>query len=148
MSSCDKHKKCSKECGKCHICVTYKKVKRGKRGPTVSTGQTGATSIIGYAEYIQTVQTPNDSIPPGTAFTLDAKVFNSIPLLIEAGSGGTVFTLSNGTYVIDYETSLSSAGSLAIYSGPTSGALAIDTNTISGSSTATTWIHGRAIEVV
>jgi hypothetical protein len=56
-----------------------------------------------------------------------------------------VFTLSEGVYVIDYETSLTSAGSIAIYSGPTIGTISIDTNTISGSTTATTWIHGRAI---
>ena len=53
-----------------------------------------------------------------------------------------------GVYVIDYETSLASAGSLAIYVGPTAASLSIDTNTVSGSTTATTWIHGRAIEVV
>ena len=41
--------------------------------------------------------------------------------------------------------SLSSAGSISIYTGPNSSSLSIDTNTISGSTTATTWIHGRAI---
>ena len=41
--------------------------------------------------------------------------------------------------------SLSSAGSVAIYVGPNAGSLAIDTNTVAGSSTATTWIHGRAL---
>ena len=44
--------------------------------------------------------------------------------------------------------SLSSAGSVAIYIGPTSASLTIDTNTISGSTTATTWLHGRAIQTV
>ena len=44
--------------------------------------------------------------------------------------------------------SLSSAGSIAIYTGPNSSSLSIDTNTISGSTTATTWIHGRSIEYV
>jgi cytochrome c oxidase assembly factor CtaG len=44
--------------------------------------------------------------------------------------------------------SLASAGSVAIYTGPTAASLSIDTNTISGSTTATTWIHGRAIEYV
>ena len=56
--------------------------------------------------------------------------------------------MSQGIYIIDYETSLTAAGSLAIYTGPTSAALAIDTNTISGSTTATTWIHGRSIQSV
>jgi hypothetical protein len=44
--------------------------------------------------------------------------------------------------------SLASAGSVAIYTGANSASLSIDTNTISGSTTATTWIHGRAIENV
>ena len=89
-------------------------------------------------------------MPPGTAFTIDTQVFNNIPteIVASAGSGGTVFTLTAGTYVIDYEMSLGSAGSVGIYSGPNSGSLALDTNTVSGSSTATTWIHGRAIIVV
>jgi hypothetical protein len=106
--------------------------------------------VVGYAEYIRIIQTPNNSVPPGTAFTIDTEIYNSIPSLIVAnpGAGGTVFTLGQGTYVIDYETSLASAGSLAIYTGATSATLAIDTNTISGSTTATTWIHGRAIEFV
>jgi hypothetical protein len=34
------------------------------------------------------------------------------------------------------------------YIGPTSASLTIDTNTISGSTTATTWLHGRAIQTV
>jgi hypothetical protein len=65
-----------------------------------------------------------------------------------AGAGGSVFTLGIGVYVIDYEMSLEAAGSVAIYSGPSAALLAIDTNTISGSTTATTWIHGRAIQNV
>jgi hypothetical protein len=106
--------------------------------------------VIGYAEYIHTTQSPNDSVPPGTAFTIDTQVYNSIPALIVAtpGSGGTVFILSPGVYVLDYETSLTAAGSLAIYSGPAANALTIDTYTISGSTTGTTWIHGRAVEEV
>lgn len=44
--------------------------------------------------------------------------------------------------------SLTSAGSIAIYTGSSVSTLAIDNNTIAGSSTATTWIHGRAIIVV
>jgi hypothetical protein len=99
---------------------------------------------------VRTIQTPNDSVPPGTAFTIDTEVYNSIPAIIvsSSGAGGTVFTLSAGTYIIDYETSLTAAGSLAIYKGPGSGSLAIDNNTVSGSTTGTTWIHGRAIELV
>jgi hypothetical protein len=119
-------------------------------GATGPTGSIGLSGVIGYAEYIRTVQSPNNSVSPGTAFTIDSPVYNSVPSSIVAspGAGGTVFTLSQGAYIIDYQTSLSSAGSLAIYTGPTSGSLAIDNNTISGSSTGTTWIHGRAIEFV
>jgi hypothetical protein len=49
---------------------------------------------------------------------------------------------------MDYEMSLASAASVGIYSGPTSDSMTLDTNTVSGSSTGTTWIHGRAIVVV
>jgi hypothetical protein len=128
----------------------------GVEGPTGTTGYTGqigptgTSGIVGYAEYIHTAQTPNNSVPPGTAFTIDTEVYNSVPSYVVAssGAGGTVFTLSQGIYVIDYETSLESAGSLAIYSGPDSASLSIEPATISGSTTATTWIHGRAIENV
>ena len=40
------------------------------------------------------------------------------------------------------------AGSVGVMVGPTAGALTLDTNTVGGSSTGTTWIHGRAIEFV
>ena len=122
----------------------------GPSGVTGATGSQGTSGTIGYAEYIHTIQTPNDSIPPGTAFTIDTEVYNSVPLSIVAsvGAGGTVFTLSQGVYVIDYETSLLAASSIAIYTGPNSSSLSIDSNTVSGSTTATTWIHGRAIESV
>jgi collagen triple helix repeat protein len=123
----------------------------GSIGVTGSTGSTGAASgILGYAEFIRTIQSPNNSVPPGTAFTIDTTVANSIPSMItaSAGAGGTVFTLAIGTYVVDYEMSLSSAGSVGIYTGATSGSLALDTNTVAGSTTATTWIHGRALVIV
>jgi len=154
-----------------HIHHHHRHHKRGKTGPTGYTGPTGPTGetgftgptgttgpigptgtsgFIGYAEYIRTVQTPNNSIPPGTAFTIDTEVFNTVPAFIVAspGAGGTVFTLSQGAYIIDCEMSLEAAGSIAIYTGPNAASLTIDTNTVSGSTTATTWIHGRAIEFV
>jgi hypothetical protein len=109
-----------------------------------------ASNTIGAAEYNYTTQSPNNSVPPGTAFTISSLVYNSVPsaIVASAAAGGTVFTLTAGTYVIDYEMSLGSAGSIALYTGPNSGSLTIDNNTIAGSTTATTWIHGRAIEVV
>jgi len=117
-------------------------------GPTGQIGSTGQNGVVGIAQYIQTVQFPNDSVPPGTAFSFDTTVFNNTSISSGSGSGGTVFTLPAGLYLIDYEMSLGSAGSVAIYKGPNSGSLAIDTQTVAGSSTATTWIHGRAIEFV
>ncbi len=124
----------------------------GPTGPVGATGATGATgptgtSSVGAAEFVHLVQSPNNSVPPGTAFTIDIPVFNNIPasIVASAGAGGTVFTLNTtGLYVLDYEMSLGSPGSVAIYKGATAGTLAIDDNTIAGSTTATTWIHGRA----
>jgi len=89
-------------------------------------------------------------VPPGTAFTIDTQVLNSAGsnITATAGNGGTVFALTNtGTYALDYEMSLGSAGAVALYTGLVSGGLggmAIDNNTTTGSSTATSWIHGRA----
>jgi len=128
-------------------------------GPTGAVGSIGADGIqgipgiagtVGFAEFIRQIESPNNSVPPGTAFTIDTEVINGIPsnVVASAGAGGTVFTLTTGTYVLDYEMSLGSAGSVAVYSGATAGSLAVDTNTIAGSSTATTWIHGRAGVVV
>jgi len=48
--------------------------------------------------------------------------------------------------MLDYEMSLTSAGSIGIYTSTSSiGPFAQDTNTVAGSTNATTWIHGRAI---
>ena len=129
----------------------------GPQGLTIigadgAVGQIGPAGIslpgtIGIAEFTRIIQAPNDSVPPGQAFTIDTQVINTMPLnvIASAGAGGTVYTLSPGIYVLDYETSLGSAGSIAVYRGATAGTLAVDTNTIAGSSTATTWIHGRAV---
>jgi len=146
-------KDCSRETSeRTEVCC-----KRGHRGyPGIQgiqglsiTGATGATGsvLLGAAEFIRTIQSPNNSVPPGTAFTIDTQVFNSIPTTIvaSAANGGTVYTLGLGVYVADYEMSLTSAGSIAIYTGAAAGSLAIDTNTVAGSTTGTTWIHGRAL---
>jgi hypothetical protein len=122
----------------------------GSIGPDGIQGIPGPAGAFGFAEFIRQIESPNNSVPPGTAFTIDTQVVNSIPsnIVASAGAGGTVFTLTTGTYVLDYEMSLGSAGSVAVYTGATAGSLAIDTNTIAGSSTATTWIHGRSGIVV
>ena len=107
----------------------------------------GTAAATGAAQFIYTTQSPNDSVPPGTAFTISTVVFNSVGsgVVASAAQGGTVFTLAAGLYQIQYEASLGSAGSIVLYTGATSGSLAVDTDTIAGSSTATTWIHGTAL---
>jgi hypothetical protein len=50
--------------------------------------------------------------------------------------------------VIDYELSLTDAGSIVLYKGATVGSIAVDNNTVAGSSTGMTWIHGRTVAVV
>jgi hypothetical protein len=114
-------------------------------------GTNGANGVIGGAEFIRTTQSPNDSVPPGTAFTIDTSVYNSAPasIVASAGAGGTVFTLAApGVYALDYEVSLTAAGSIALYKGATAGSLVIDNNSIAGSTTATSWIHGRSVQNV
>jgi hypothetical protein len=120
---------------------------------------TSPGTLKAFAEFVQITQSPNNSVPPGTPFQLltdnPSGVYNSPGSGITTstqGTQGTVFQFANsGTYVIDYEASLSAAGSLVLWTGLVSGgfgAMAADNNTISGSSTATTWIHGRAIETI
>lgn len=77
-------------------------------------------------------------------FTIDNQVVNSIPanIVASAGAGGTVYTLTSGTYVLDYEMSLSDAGGVGVYTGATAGTLALDVDSATGSTTATSWIHG------
>ena len=109
--------------------------------------------VMGYAEYIQTTLASNASVSIGTPFVINTTaVFNSVPTSIMASSvsvgTGTVFTLNPGTYVIDYELSLDSVGSVAFYTIHSSGPPTPDLSTISGSSTPNTWIHGRFIKEV
>ena len=109
---------------------------------------TSAMTGTGAAQFVRTIQVPNNFVPPGQAFTIDTQVFNSVPasIVASAGAGGTVFTLgATGTYMLDYEMSLSSASSIGVYTGPNAVALVLDTNSIAGSSTAATWIHGRTL---
>lgn len=123
----------------------------GATGPTGFTGAAGATTV-GAAEFIRTIQTPNNSIAPGTAFTIDTSVFNSGIVVAQVGNGGTVFELTDaGTYVFDYEMSLEAAGSVDLWTGTVAGGfggMTVDLQTVAGSSTGTTWIHGRAFITV
>lgn len=119
-------------------------------GTGISISGSTISSTLGFAEFIHNIQPPNINVSPGTAFTIDTEVFNSVPTAIVAslGAGGTVYTLSIGTYVLDYEMSLSAAGSIGLYTGSSVLNLNLDNNTIAGSTTGTTWIHGRAFVVV
>jgi hypothetical protein len=121
-------------------------------GAIGATGAAGLSGVLGYAEFTQTIQSPNQSVPIGQAFSFNTLVYNSIPSAIIPGPGptslGTAFQLAAGAYVIDYEMSLTSDGAIAVYIGPALGSMVVDNNTIAGAATGTTWIHGRAIEVV
>lgn len=115
-------------------------------------GIVGATGgILGFAEFEQFTQNSNVSVAPGRAilYNLDnpAGIFNTLGISTLSGPAGqgTAFNLPVGTYVIDYENSADAAWSLAIYQGSSNTVLTIVNHTISGASTATTWIHGRAI---
>jgi hypothetical protein len=116
-------------------------------------GSTVTGVPLGAAEFVHLTQSPNNSVAVGQAFTYNLPaVYNSISSLTAAaaaGGGGptqgTLFTLPTGLYYFDYEMSLGSSGSVAIYKGPSPALLSIDTNTIAGSATATSWIHGRAL---
>ena len=130
-------------------------------GTTITgTGLTGSclsvvpgAVTLKYAEYVQLTQGSNASIAPGRAvlYTTDnpSGVVNTIGITTNTGPGaqGTEFVLPIGVYMVDWENSNDAAWSLAIYKSTTTQTEAIDTNTIVGSSTATTWIHGRAIVV-
>ena len=105
-------------------------------GNGINVSGTTISATTGVAEFIRIIQAPNNSVPPGTAFTIDTTVLNTIGVVASAGNGGTVFTLAAGTYVIDYEMSLAGAGSIGLYTGPSAGSLSLDTNTVAGALTA------------
>jgi hypothetical protein len=113
------------------------------------TNTTITEGIVGYAEFNTTIQ-HGILRAPGVAFPIDTQIYNTVPTAIvsSSGDGGTVFTLAAGAYVIDYEMSLVGPGAVAVYTGPDASSLVLDPNTVAGSTTPTTWIHGRAMEVV
>jgi hypothetical protein len=137
----------------------------GATGPTGSTGTAGATGATGTAgvtglaaEFVQQTQGSNISRAPGdaiqyttdSAFVFDTIGIATLPFVGPSGPTlpGTQFLLPVGVYFVDFENSADAAWSLAIYTSlVVDGPYTIDTNTIAGASTATTWIHGRAIVV-
>ena len=113
-----------------------------------------------FAEFVQTATSlantavvPNAVTTPATAnscfFFGTPSIVNNINGLSigSATNGGSIFQFANpGTFIIDYEMSLTTAGAIAIYRSAGLTPLGIDNNTIAGSTSPTTWIHGRAIE--
>jgi hypothetical protein len=135
----------------------------GPTGPAGATGATGAAgaaatgATLGFAEYVQFTQSPNNSIAPGAGvtYTVDhpAGVVDTIGigLSVVPGGQGTAFLLPIGSYMLDFESSgtSGSGAAFAIYKAAAPGGLAagIDNDTIAGSATSTTWIHGRAVVI-
>ena len=82
----------------------------GAQGPIGLTGPAGG--VLGAAEFVRQTQSPNNSVPPGTAFTVDTQVFNTTggAVVASAGAGGTTWSLNQvGTYVFTVGLSLGSA---------------------------------------
>jgi hypothetical protein len=117
-------------------------------------GATGANSITGYAEFIQTNPLINNLVPTGFAFNISNFTTISIPsLTFTTILPGTIFTFgASGVYVLDYESSFTTAASIGIYtklvSAPFLDPFILDANSVARSLTATTWIHGRSILTV
>jgi len=112
------------------------------------TGTTISTNL-GRALFVGTVaSTANGSTP--TAFAVATQVVNQTGSGVTAGTfgSGSMWTLAQGTYTIDFETSLTLNGSIGLWTQQPLGSMVLDTNTLSFSSVGGTWIHGRAIEVV
>ena len=145
-------------------------------GNITATGTvTGSNVAVGSraAEYTTVTLTVPTPVAPSnlTGYTASTPVVNqsgSGVTLIgtgnpvgAGGSGysgmtyGTVWSLDPGTYTVDYETSLSGAADLVLYTGTAfgpafaaGGVMTADTNSLAGSTTGTTWIHGRHTLVV
>jgi len=121
-------------------------------GTGISITGTTISATTGAAEFTQLTQAPNNSVGSGLAFEFltdyPLGVYNTTGITtFNAPIQGTAFLLPIGTYVVDYEMSLSSAGPVAISTSPNNlnGSYTVDVSSKAGSSTATTWIHGRAI---
>jgi hypothetical protein len=118
----------------------------GNSGATGNTGPTGAfATTLGVAEFVTSTE---QTAAPGTPFLISTQVYNTMPSVISptAYSTGTIFVLSvTGYYMVDYEVSLDRAAAVILLSDTVFPPINTDPHTIAGSSTATTWIHGRAL---
>jgi hypothetical protein len=101
------------------------------------------------AEYMHNAaDSLNTGITPGNPFTIDVPIFVNDKSVVHIIStlGGTVFNLKKtGIYLFDYETSLEDPGAIGLYIGTALDNMTLDQFTVAGSTTALTWIHGRAL---
>ncbi len=116
-------------------------------------GSNGSPSVWSQAGSLGVAQFENvltQTVAAGTPFVCSTTIYNNTDYITaNSAIGGTVYLLGQpGSYSIEYEMSATAAASLAIYKGPNSGSLVIDNATVSGSTGVTSWIHGKAIEVV
>lgn len=105
------------------------------------------STVLGSAQYVNTDLNPgNNNRANGQPIRFRIlPTYNDIPLDIATfiNSAGTIFNLSKGTYELVYGTSLTSAGSLCIYNGSSTGSMSPLLESMIGSTVANTWIHGN-----
>lgn len=103
------------------------------------------------AQFVQYTQAPNNSVASGLAFKLTTDnptgTFNTLGLTTGAApTQGDWILLPAGNYMIDFETSMSSVGPIAMSTSAVStGPFVAYTPSKAGSTTATTWVHGRTL---
>jgi len=123
----------------------------------IDTGPVTASTLTGsiYASNMGSemfVRLDFQFIQVGNAFITDVDGIG--PQYPESGvqwvnaNDGIGWMLQPGIYSIDFESSFTTAASIAVSKGPTIDSLVVDPNTTTGSTVANTWIHGRTIEVV
>jgi hypothetical protein len=103
---------------------------------------------LSTAEYVQTTQGTNVSVAAGAAISYlvdnPTGLVNTIGITTAVGpTQGTAFMLPVGTFIIDWENSNAAAASTAVYQGSTNLLMSILGNSTAGSTTVTSWIHGR-----
>lgn len=106
-------------------------------------------TIVGSAQYVNTRRNPgNNNRGNGDPLRLQSPpIFNDIPGSISdfITSSGTIFNLTLGTYELVYGTSLTTAGSLCIYNGSSTGSMNPLLESMIGSQLANVWLHGNYI---
>jgi hypothetical protein len=117
----------------------------GLNDPTPFSGGT----VLGSAQYVNTALTPgNNNRVNGDAMRFRPNAtYNDMPTYVNTftNGAGTIFNLTKGTYELVYETSITSAGTLAIYNGTATGTMIPRLASLVGSNVANTWLHGSYI---